>query len=123
MSEPIELQMKLQRRNPFSLNGGQTEGVSFRLQEWDYRHEATLMLKIDGEANADAHKSPLYGLRSAEVGDMVTATFEPYQDRRQESREGGRDSVKDVIGLRLVKVSVTEQQQSSNGSSKTGATA
>lgn len=100
--ENLKLTMKLTRANTFSVEGN--EGITFRLQEFDYRHEATLMLKRSGEPNPDAHKSPLYALQGVEVGAMCEVEFAPYQDRRQESREGSRDSVKDVIGLRLVAV-------------------
>lgn len=100
--ENLKLTMKLTRANQFSVEGN--EGTTFRLQEFDYRHEATLMVKRNGEPVPDAHKSPLYALQGVNVGDMCEVEFAPYQDRRQESREGSRDSVKDVVGLRLVAV-------------------
>lgn len=101
--EPINLQMKLVRVNHFGFDtsAGRNEGVSFRFQEWEFRHDATLMLKSNGETVDDARRSPLYRIQNLEPGEMVECEFTPYQDRRQEQRDGQRDSVKDVIGLRL----------------------
>lgn len=114
--EPIKIQMKLVRANHWGPISG-NRGITFRFQEWEYRHEATLMLEVDGQPNPDAHKSPLYALQGVPVGDMVEAEFQPYQDRRQESRENSRDSVKDVLGLRLSSVRPSEipAQPSTNG--------
>lgn len=98
--EPIKVQMKLVRKNEWAIGGN--KGMTFRFQEWEYRHEATLMLQVDGKPVEDAHRSPLYGLQDVPQGEMVEVEFVPFQDRRQESRgENQRDSVKDVIGLRL----------------------
>lgn len=97
--EPIKLEMKLARKNEFSVGGN--KGVSFRFQEWEYRHDVTLMLEVNSEPVADLHRNPLYTVQDLKPGAMVEVEFVPYQDRRQESRDGQRDSVKDVIGLRL----------------------
>lgn len=112
--EPIKLPMKLVRKNEFSVGGN--KGVSFRFQEWEYRHDVTLMLEVSGDPVSDVHRNPLYKIQDLEPGAMVEAEFVPYQDRRQESRDGQRDSVKDVIGLRLSAVRpMSEANPATNG--------
>ncbi len=112
--EPIKIEMSVARVNPFAFmtDQGQNEGISFRFQEWEFRQDATLMLKSGGQPIEDAHKSPLYALQGLGVREMVVCEFELFQDRRQESRAGQRDSVKDVLGLRLKSV---RPQDAANG--------
>lgn len=101
--EPIKLEMKVSM-SPFKFqdeDGKQNEGIKFRFRDWDYTHEQTLMLTSSGETVPDLHQNPLYALQGVPDGDHVEVTFIPYQQRQQDQRNGSRDRVRDVLGLRL----------------------
>lgn len=92
---------------------GSFEGVRFTFRDWDFTHQATLVLKTDDGPNNEAHKSPLYALQGVSNGEKVQVTFKAEQQRQQQSRENRRDQVKDQIGLRLLSVKPVAE---SNGS-------
>ena len=105
--DPIELTMKMSTQ-PFKFQddqGKDNEGIKFRFRDLDYTHEQTLMLKSGGETVPDVHRNPLYALQGVAEGSMVNVRFVPYQQRQQDQRNGSRDRVRDVLGLRLEHVS------------------
>jgi hypothetical protein len=112
----LKLEMKMSM-NPFKFNGSdgkENEGIKFRFRDWDFTHEQTLMLKSSGEATPDLHKNVLYSLQGIKDGERVECEFVPFNERKQDQRDGSRDRVRDVISLRLHAV----RPLSTNGNTK-----
>lgn len=101
-TESITLTMKMSS-NPFRINGD-TEGITYRFRDFDYTHQQTLMLKSNGQVPPDLADNPLFTLKGVASGTMCDCVFDLVQRRDQESRDGQRDRVKDVLGLRLSSV-------------------